>query len=135
MMIDWNQIKLFVEHTSAVDMDALHVVAGVLVLFAVSFVFRVPVSRWGPWLTVLALEILNEWNDLRVEQWPDLGMQYGESAKDILLTMLLPTLVLTVARLKPRLLVCLPTDSPVRSAPMVPTAGKVDLDAPTGQRE
>ena len=105
MILDWYQFKLFVEHASAVDMDTLHVLIGIPVMLAAALVFRVPVSRWRPWLTVLAIEVLNEWNDLQVEQWPNWGRQYGEAAKDIILTMFLPTLVLVVARLRPRLLV------------------------------
>jgi hypothetical protein len=105
MTLDWYQIKLFVEHVSAVDADTIHVLVGVPVLFASAFLLRVPVSRWRPWLTVLALELLNEWNDFRVDQWPDSGMQYGEAIKDIVLTMFLPTLILAVARFRPRLLV------------------------------
>jgi hypothetical protein len=40
---------------------------------------------------------------LWIEQWPDLSMQYGESVKDLLLTMALPTLLLVAARLRPQL--------------------------------
>jgi hypothetical protein len=38
-----------------------------------------------------------------MEQWPDLAVQYGESAKDILLTMTLPTVLLVMARAWPQL--------------------------------
>ncbi len=58
-----------------------------------------------PWLAVLALEIVNEWSDLQAEKWPDAGIQYGNAANDILLTMLLPTLILAVGRIRPELLV------------------------------
>lgn len=102
--LDWYEIKLFLQHASAIDMDTLHVLLGVPVQFAVALVLRMPVTRWMPWFAVLTLEIINEWNDLRVEQWPHAGMQYGEAVKDIVLTMLLPTLILAVGRLKPRLL-------------------------------
>ena len=60
-------------------------------------------SAW-PWLMVLGLELANEWVDLHVEVWPQHAMQWRESAKDVLLTMALPTLLLIVARYRPRLL-------------------------------
>jgi hypothetical protein len=41
--------------------------------------------------------------DLTLEQWPDKGWQYGESAKDVLLTMAVPTILMLAARLRPDL--------------------------------
>ena len=38
---------------------------------------------------------INEANDFRVEIWPDPGMQFGEAAKDVVLTMFIPTLKLS----------------------------------------
>ncbi len=64
---------------------------------------RRPLSDWRPWLAVLVLLVLNECVDLWVERWPDLAMQYGESAKDLLLTMILPTLGMILVRSAPRL--------------------------------
>jgi hypothetical protein len=54
---------------------------------------------------LLALELVNEANDFRVEIWPDPGMQFGEAVKDIVLTMFIPTLIFLVARRHPKLLV------------------------------
>ena len=53
---------------------------------------------------VLTLEMANEWSDLYTEAWPQHAMQWGESAKDVLLTKALPTLLLLLARCRPRLL-------------------------------
>jgi hypothetical protein len=86
-------------------MDTLHVLVGICLQFAVAFILRMPVTRWIPWLVVLAIEVANEWSDLRAEKWPDPGMQYGAGAKDILLTMALPTLILLVSRFKGGILV------------------------------
>jgi hypothetical protein len=101
---DWYQLKLFAEHTLGVSMDSLHVIVGVIIQFGAAMALRTQVTRWRPWLIVLAVELVNEWADLHVEKWPDLAMQYGEGAKDILLTMLLPTLILAAGRLSPALL-------------------------------
>jgi len=86
-------------------MDSLHVLAGVLLQLGAAAILRTDVADRRPWLLVLVLELANEANDLLVEQWPNPGMQWGEGAKDVLLTMLLPTLILLVARYRPRLLV------------------------------
>ena len=60
-------------------------------------------SPW-PWALVLLATLANEWNDLYVERWSEQAMQYGEIAKDIALTMLLPSLLLIAARWCPRLI-------------------------------
>lgn len=101
---DWYQFKLFLEHSAGFSMDALHVIAGVLVQFAAAALFRTTLARPLPLIVVFLLELLNEWNDLRVEQWPDRGMQYGEGAKDLVLTMLLPVLLFLVARHRPNVI-------------------------------
>ena len=41
--------------------------------------------------------------DFWIERWPDLWMQLGESAKDILLTMALPTVLMFAVRSRPNL--------------------------------
>jgi diacylglycerol kinase len=69
----------------------------------VAAAFRTRIALIGPWLVVLLLELVNEWNDLQVERWPSLGQQLGEGAKDLALTMLLPTLLLMLARWRPGL--------------------------------
>ena len=100
-MLTWYEAKMFIEHASLVSSDALHVVVGVLVWMLAAILARTSLADWRPWLLLLVLLLLNETVDLWVEQWPDPAMQYGESAKDVLLTMTLPTLLTGVARLQP----------------------------------
>lgn len=85
-------------------MDALHVIVGVALQVGAAALFRVSIASWRPWLAVLALELLNEGVDLYVERWPSPGMQVGEGFKDLLLTMVLPTLLMLSARTRPALL-------------------------------
>ncbi len=106
---NWYQVKLFLERASGFSMDSLHVIAGVVALLAIAFLFRISVARPWPLLSVLALELINEASDFRAEIWPQPGMQFGESAKDVILTMLLPTLIFLVARYRPKLLVQTPS--------------------------
>ncbi len=101
--IDWYQLKLFAEHASGFSMDALHVILGVVLQMAFAFLFRSSLARPLPLLAVLALELVNEAYDFRVERWPHPGMQTGEAVKDVLLTMLLPTVIFLVARYRPAL--------------------------------
>lgn len=102
-MTSWHEGKLFVEHTIAINHDALHIIIGVLVWLGIALVMRRPVSTKFPWLWLLALILWNETVDLWTEQWPDAGMQYGEGAKDVLLTMFVPTVLMFAARLRPAL--------------------------------
>ena len=94
-MASWHQGKLFVEHTIAIDHDALHVIVGVLVWLLMGAVTRRPLASLRPWLWLLAII---GWNET-----VDPGMQYGEGAKDVVLTMLLPTVLMLAVRVAPKL--------------------------------
>ena len=102
--VDWVQFKLFVSHACNISNDAMHVFVGVFAQLVLAAVFRSSLARIWPWAAVLAIELVNEWSDLHVEKWPSPGMQWGEGAKDLLLTMALPTVLLALARWKPGLL-------------------------------
>src|SRR3954452_8472778 len=102
-MTAWYQAKMFIEHAIFFSSDALHVLVGMAAWVVIALVWRRPLSEWRPWLAVLVLLLLNETVDLWGERWPDPGMQYGESAKDLLLTMILPTLFMVLVRSTPRL--------------------------------
>jgi hypothetical protein len=97
----WGQAKLFVETGLGLDNDLFHVIAGPLIQLLAALVLRRSPQHLAPWLTVLALELLNEWHDLIVETWPIRSMQYGEGLKDILLTMMFPTLIIVMTRAYP----------------------------------
>ena len=95
------ELKHFVERSISFTPDSLHVIAGVLLLVAAAALLRKPISTWWPWLAVLLCASLNEVADLSLKPWPNPGMQYGETAKDLLLTMALPTVLLLAARTFP----------------------------------
>lgn len=102
--IDWHQFKLFLERASGISMDALHIIAGFGIYLLLAALLRRGVASGWPLLILLVLELGNEAYDLGVERWPDLGMQLGEGAKDILLTMALPILLTAIARWRPTVL-------------------------------
>jgi hypothetical protein len=104
IMTSWHQGKLFVEHALTLSHDVLHLLFGLLVWILIGLAVRRPLTSWRPWLWLLALILWNEAVDLWVERWPDPGQQYGEGAKDLLLTMVVPTIVMLAARLRPDLL-------------------------------
>lgn len=102
-MSSWHQGKLFIEHALAINHNSLHIFVGVLLWIAVGLILRRPLTSWVPWLWVLAAILWNETVDLWIEQWPDPGQQYGEGAKDVLLTMFVPTVIMFAVRLRPDL--------------------------------
>jgi hypothetical protein len=103
--LDWVRFKDMAERVLAISPDALHVIAGVLGQMLLVAVLRTTLASFRPWLIILLAELLNEWNDLRIERWPDVTMQWSEGIKDIGLTMLLPTVLLILARWRPKLFV------------------------------
>lgn len=102
-MSAWHQGKLFLEYSLAVDHDALHVMVGVLVWLVAALLLRRPITSWIPFLWCVAIILWNETVDLWIEQWPDPGRQYGEGAKDLVLTILLPAILMVSARRRPDL--------------------------------
>lgn len=95
--------KLFVEHATGLEPETLHVLVGVLAWLVLALVSRRPVSSWLPWWGLLTLAVGNEMIDLWVERWPCPLMQYGEGAKDLALTMVLPTIIFLALRYHPSL--------------------------------
>jgi hypothetical protein len=102
-MTSWHEGKLFIEHAFAISHDSLHVIVGVLLWLVLGLVTRRPLSAWVPWLWLLAIILWNETVDLWTEQWPHPGQQYGEGAKDVLITMLVPAVLMLAVRLRPDL--------------------------------
>ena len=102
-MTSWHQGKLFIEHSVSFSHDALHMLVGVFLWLAFALLLRRPVTSSRPWLWLFAIIMWNETVDLWIEQWPDPGHQYGESAKDLILTMAVPTIIMAAARTRPDL--------------------------------
>jgi hypothetical protein len=75
----------------------------VLAWLTFALLLRRPITSWLPFLWCVALILWNETVDLWVEQWPEPGMQYGEGAKDVIVTILLPAVLMISARLRPDL--------------------------------
>lgn len=108
----WQEMKGFVERSTDVSMDALHVIVGVLLMFGVALLMRRTVADWRPWLVVLIAGIVNEAADRLSDPWPSAVLQYAEGFKDLAVTMLLPTAILLTARSLPRLYARKSAESP-----------------------
>jgi hypothetical protein len=102
-MASWHQGKLFIESSLTINHDALHILVGALLWIMFGLLLRRSLASWRPWLCVFAVILWNEAVDLWIEQWPDPGQQYGEGAKDLLLTIAVPTIMMATARLRPDL--------------------------------
>ena len=103
--MDWHEIKVWLEQATRLDMDALHIYAGLLLQLALALVLRRPLRSLVTWLAVLVAILANEYYDYRYEIWPapERPLQRAEGIKDVWNTMLLPTAVLLLARFHPRL--------------------------------
>lgn len=99
----WYQLKEALSLASGLSMDALHVHAGIVGQVGVALVLRRTLASPLPWLAVLAAALANEWSDLSFDIWPNRQDQYDESVRDIWNTMLMPTLLLLIARFAPHL--------------------------------
>jgi hypothetical protein len=104
-MTAWYQVKLLMEHATGVSMDALHILVGILAQLLFAALARVRLRSWLPWIFVLILALLNEASDFWVERWPQPAMQFGESLKDVVLTMLIPTMLMLALRVRPAMFV------------------------------
>jgi hypothetical protein len=103
--MSWYDFKHWLETASGLNMDALHVHAGILLQLVAALLLRRSLKSIWPWAIVLAAIVANEYYDLHYEIWPTRSTQWAESIKDGWNTMLMPTLFLLVARFAPRLLV------------------------------
>ena len=101
--MSWYELKESLSLASGLSMDALHVHAGVIGQLALAFLLRRTLASPLPWLAVLAAAIANEWSDLSFDAWPNRQVQYDESLRDVWNTMLMPTLLLIIARFAPHL--------------------------------
>ena len=105
--MDWAAIKTVITYETGLSRDALHVLAGVGAYLLLVAILPRRASRWLAWLLVLAAAVANEWADYLHETWPG---QWVETTKDMITTMVLPTVLLLLGRFAPHLLVQAPAD-------------------------
>lgn len=101
--MEWYQIKTALSQATGISQDAFHILVAVGIQLLVAWALRRDISAFAPWLVVLGMELANEYSDLAFETWPDRTWQIGESVKDIVVTMVVPTVLLVLARWRPAL--------------------------------
>ena len=111
--MDWYQMKMVALEATGLSREALHILFGTGGLLLAAMVLRRTLASPLPWLCVLVAEALNELWDLNYEDWPDRPM-WPESVQDLWVTMLVPSLLLIVARYFPALLVQETAEDPTR---------------------
>lgn len=100
--MDWQQIKEAIAYWTDLERDALHIYAALVAQLGSALLLRRSLAHWLPWLFVLALaganELLDMFGDGLVEQW-----EHESAVHDMWNTMLLPSLLLLLARFAPGL--------------------------------
>ncbi len=92
----WGMEKFRLSQMLGLSPDALHVHVSIMVMLCAAILWRRRMDHLLPWLTVLAIEFLNELLDLSV---PANGENtIHASLHDVYNTMFLPTLVLLCLR-------------------------------------
>ena len=102
--MDWIQFKDYLSEVTDLSQDALHIYAAVLIQAVSAAVLRRPLAHPLPWLCLLAVLVANEAIDLAepgkpIEEWQVLG-----GLRDVWNTLLLPTVLMLLARFVPALM-------------------------------
>jgi hypothetical protein len=93
-----NPLKTDLSQLLHLSKDALHVHLGLLIMLLVIIVLRKSPASFVPWLCVLGLELLNETLDLLHAHPGHMELSLLGGLKDIVNTMLWPTVILLLAR-------------------------------------
>lgn len=102
-MVWWHAGKLSIEDSVSISHGSLHILFGFLLWLGIALLSRRPVTSWLPWAGTFIFILWNEAADVWTEQWPVHRVLYGETARDLALTMLIPTVLLFAARMRPQL--------------------------------
>lgn len=97
-LLDWQDKKAaLVEHAN-LSRDALHVYFALLIYLGACWLFRWKAGSIKPWLVVLAFQLVNELFDMRVSYEDDGVIWIWANIKDMVNTMIAPTMLLLAAR-------------------------------------
>lgn len=125
--MQWFEIKDWLEASTGLERDALHIYSAIFVQLVFAMLFRRSLANFLPWTMVFIAVMINEYLDyLYVPAALAAKQGYLDGAiRDIWNTMLLPTIFLLIANLWPRLL----TSSPSTTA-IADTAGEPEQQQP-----
>jgi len=97
-LLEWQTAKEAIRNHANLSQDALHIYAALLIFIAACLVFRWKPRDWKPWLLVFAVQCLNEYFDMRNSIADDGVIYVWGNLKDMLNTMIAPTLLMLAAR-------------------------------------
>ena len=97
-MSTFQQAKLALVDTAGLAKDALHIYVALIVFFLSCILFKWKARQWKPWLLVVLAALTGEALDIRDELAAAGPILWAESAKDIVNTLLVPTIILLAAR-------------------------------------
>lgn len=101
--MQWFELKNWLELSTGLDRDSLHIYAGVGIQLAVAIFFRRSLASPIPWLFVAAAALANEYYDYAFvpEALHGDPEYYDEAVRDIWNTLLLPSAFLLIAKFWP----------------------------------
>ena len=101
--MQWFELKNWLELSTGLDRDSLHIYAGVGVQLAVAVILRRSLASPIPWLFAVCVALANEYHDYSFISVASSGAQqaYDEAVRDIWNTLLLPSVLWLIARFFP----------------------------------
>ncbi|MEP2101763.1 MAG: hypothetical protein ABJP02_09660 [Parasphingorhabdus sp.] len=101
--MQWLEIKMWLESSTGLDRDVLHIYGAVVIQFGLALFFRRSLASPWPWIAVFIAAAANEYFDYqRVgESAESIALFRAEGYKDMWNTMVIPTFLLLVARFWP----------------------------------
>lgn len=103
--MEWLVFKDYLAELTGLSEDALHIYAALFIQVGVAALIRRSLAHLVPWFCVLLILLANEAADLYFPGHPVEPWQVQGGIQDLWNTMLLPTLLLLLARFWPRLVV------------------------------
>ncbi len=98
ILLDWQVTKTALIDHAHLGRDALHIYAALAIFLAACWLFRWKATSIKPWLLVLLAQSINEIFDMRVSYEDDGVIWIWGNIKDMINTMVAPTLLILAAR-------------------------------------
>lgn len=105
--MQWFELKIWLELSTGLDRDSLHIYAGVAVQLVAALLLRRSIASIVPWLSVAAVALANEYYDYSFVPEVSRGnpFYYDEAVRDVWNTLLLPSVLLLIAKFWPHWLI------------------------------
>lgn len=97
-LLNWQDTKTALVDHAHLERDALHVYAALMIFLGACWLFRWKATSIKPWLLVLLIQTMNELFDMWGSYEDDGVIWIWGNIKDMINTMILPTLLILAAR-------------------------------------